>query len=732
MSDETARWPWGVLGLPDSGNDKSAVRKAYAARLKAIDPEDLAQFQPLRKAYDAALLEVRYGGQPASPPSPAPIRVQDSSSLAGAPRAREGQSGERAEEREERAVDDAAPPRTSTRGPQVLPPAPVPSAPVSQGPDPQTAVDDEVLGEARALLTRDIFALDIWKPLLDRSDQLGIAAMRDFEAAVIQRLNQGARPPGYVVPPAGWIGLLDGAFGWSENARGFERKFRFAPRARQRVIQLTTPARPDRPRPPPRPSPLDWGAALFVLLSFCAIFAIIGLWLVYDLSLGRVFICALAGQLLLLIVSAGFRGLYARSYNAVVVRAPRLSRATAAVSDWLKRPVLGFERALYVNAAAVVGLTVLFYAVLPTPFDRPPLNLSPFHRMSTVNLHGNTVSLPDTLHTQALPALVLTDLRNGRSIGGLWCAQDGADDPRTCHLVEREIGTFVHRIRHRESPETADETISVVLRNPMVRLEGRSDGRIRAFTDLQSIETPVVGHLYEQLLPFASSPVFFDVTLEGVGEDGGFAAPFDPSRRPRLTVGWPDPARLAEDFEAHCRTVTEVETIGAVAPSGPATTSCRVQPEDLILRQATCLPDVRPSDCADAAVAASLSDGVAVEMDDPGRTLLREMFLRFAATDPQPPLPLTGEVERLRKELILDYALILDHPSIRAFRGDRSKILLALRRQDHLIGAYAAPRSRRSEIWNLFVANMANAAFDMSDQRLLDVDGKALPLSEAR
>ena len=49
------RPPWSVLGL-DADADAGSIRKAYAARLKAIDPDvDPAGFARLREAREAAL-----------------------------------------------------------------------------------------------------------------------------------------------------------------------------------------------------------------------------------------------------------------------------------------------------------------------------------------------------------------------------------------------------------------------------------------------------------------------------------------------------------------------------------------------------------------------------------------------------------------------------------------------------------------------------------------------------
>lgn len=64
------RPPWSVLGL-DAGADAGAIRKAYASRLKAIDPDtDPAGFARLREARETALRLARRAG-PLADPAPA-------------------------------------------------------------------------------------------------------------------------------------------------------------------------------------------------------------------------------------------------------------------------------------------------------------------------------------------------------------------------------------------------------------------------------------------------------------------------------------------------------------------------------------------------------------------------------------------------------------------------------------------------------------------------------------
>lgn len=54
-------FPWGVLGIEPT-NDRKAIRSAYAARLKAINPdEDVAGFTELREARDEALWLAKEG-----------------------------------------------------------------------------------------------------------------------------------------------------------------------------------------------------------------------------------------------------------------------------------------------------------------------------------------------------------------------------------------------------------------------------------------------------------------------------------------------------------------------------------------------------------------------------------------------------------------------------------------------------------------------------------------------
>ncbi|MEL1250764.1 hypothetical protein [Aurantiacibacter gilvus] len=57
----TARFPWGALGIEPT-NDRKAIRSAYAAKLKAINPdEDVAGFTRLRQAREEALWLAKEG-----------------------------------------------------------------------------------------------------------------------------------------------------------------------------------------------------------------------------------------------------------------------------------------------------------------------------------------------------------------------------------------------------------------------------------------------------------------------------------------------------------------------------------------------------------------------------------------------------------------------------------------------------------------------------------------------
>jgi hypothetical protein len=70
MSGPQESWPWSVLGLPGKSAEGD-IRRAYAARLKAIDQSsDIEGFTALRTAYDFALRIARSTKGAAKPPAP--------------------------------------------------------------------------------------------------------------------------------------------------------------------------------------------------------------------------------------------------------------------------------------------------------------------------------------------------------------------------------------------------------------------------------------------------------------------------------------------------------------------------------------------------------------------------------------------------------------------------------------------------------------------------------------
>ena len=197
------RWPWSVLELNPNGADKRAVKRAYAKKLKAIDPQEDAQgFQDLRTAYEQAL---------------------------------------RMAQNNARALDTALPPEpqpsadvvTATPPPAPTPPKPkpyVPSPPKPTPPEFDIKSDPKIfvtlVTDSKNLFTNRDLRPDAWRPIFNRLVELDLAQTRHFEKELLRAFGthlfpDGVRPSHVVTRP--WLELLDTRFGWFSHGMDFQR-----------------------------------------------------------------------------------------------------------------------------------------------------------------------------------------------------------------------------------------------------------------------------------------------------------------------------------------------------------------------------------------------------------------------------------------------------------------------------------------------------------------------------
>lgn len=190
-----APWPWSELGL-DGPADGGAVRRAYAARLKAIDREDPAPFQRLRAALEAARRMATDAG--ASDTRPKMTQIA----------------------RGMTPVDAPAP----APGPRPATPVP-PAAPAAAAPDTGTDDPRRFLDDLARELTPRVWDVPRIEALLASAPAQDPHLRREAERTVFRALSDRyqSSDPQNIGPRT--ARLLEAEFAWHSDGVGFLRRF---------------------------------------------------------------------------------------------------------------------------------------------------------------------------------------------------------------------------------------------------------------------------------------------------------------------------------------------------------------------------------------------------------------------------------------------------------------------------------------------------------------------------
>lgn len=195
-------YPWNILDLEGTDHSERDVKRAYAKKLKQIDPsQDPEGFQNLRQAYEFAREMAK---SQATTGSPKPVILRQP-----APEI----------------VDDFDTPPFET---PVLPDLAKPSENAADFGKQYNWVDvEEVSQDAMNLIGAGNYSLDTWSELLCHPALDLPHAISDLESQLVAEVHlaiQGRRPGGFAAKKA-WVQLIEDRFGWLEDGLKFNRHF---------------------------------------------------------------------------------------------------------------------------------------------------------------------------------------------------------------------------------------------------------------------------------------------------------------------------------------------------------------------------------------------------------------------------------------------------------------------------------------------------------------------------
>nr|WP_319250272.1 hypothetical protein [uncultured Celeribacter sp.] len=229
MSSEGALiWPWSELGLNEDERDARAVKRAYAKRLKSLDPEgDPQAFQRLRMAYEAARTI-------AASPSAKPIDVPPEEKFQpDTPKEAEPLETTHFVEKNDELFSDCT-----------------------------WANVEELSHEAQLRIVGEKFNVAEWEELLQHPALDLPDATEHIEKVIVEALMAREFPPHmthktFVDVPRNWAKVVDARFHWAADGLRFSRRFPYAEELRAAFRKRVMNEGLDDIKPNARAKPLE-------------------------------------------------------------------------------------------------------------------------------------------------------------------------------------------------------------------------------------------------------------------------------------------------------------------------------------------------------------------------------------------------------------------------------------------------------------------------------------------